>query len=247
MSWKQVKTDETRLINWLTRLLNPLIRSSTSKVLAYQLKLLTASLIETVSRTEIEVPGSDDGVIYRTEFTGSPAISERGMMLDMALYHFNPINSVLEPVAANNATVSRVGEKRGMDDSERSRSLSFTNFRPTRFTSIQPFVTPAFLTQLNPIILSSVTTSLASLDLTTTTMFQTVKNPMHRNSGLDINMTRLRVYDVEWEQGSGIQFGEGVVKLSASLSSKVDVSYFTNSRYVICVSLLLELRSYSNA
>jgi hypothetical protein len=109
--------------------------------------------------------------------------------------------------------------------------------QPARGTTLQPYITPAFLTQLNPILLAAVTTGLASLDLST---FQTVRNPVQRGAALDINMTRLRIYDVEWGPGSGLTFGEGVVKLNASLSSKVDVSYFTNSRYRVSSFLVLE-------
>lgn len=163
--------------------------------------------------------------MYRTEFTRSPVISERGMVLDMALYR--SAGQQLGNLTVLSQTSRRGVKKRDMHVSERSRSLSFTMAQPSHRTSLQPFLTPAFLTQLNPILLSSIEAGLGALDLSVS---QTVRNPMRPNAAMEINMTRLRIYDVQWDKGSGVMFGDGVIKVNASLSSKVDVSYFTNSK-----------------
>jgi hypothetical protein len=95
--------------------------------------------------------------------------------------------------------------------------------------AIEPLLTPLFLRDMSPLILSSLTRTL--LDTNIPIPPQVVSLPLSKP--IQVNVTMLRVVELKWTQGSGLAFEKGgVLGFTGSLDSVLRASYLTDSRYL---------------
>jgi hypothetical protein len=100
---------------------------------------------------------------------------------------------------------------------------SFSRSPPSNGTSLQLFLTPTLLDKLNPILLSSVSLTVQTLNLATN---QTIPVPLLGN--VQINATTFNIHDFVWSEGSGLSFVEKSIQIDAKISAVARISYESN-------------------
>ena len=218
-----------------------MIRKQVASLITWQLKLLMPSVMESVSQTEFEIPYSG---IYHTEFTEAPWITPWGALFDMALYRGGigstahlPVPPSTSFVQQNQASTrhkprhNRI-KKRGDGDVGPNEQLrfgsSFSRTMPSPRTALQPLLTPALISELNPILLTSTSVGLSLLNIETS---QKMDVPLL--GPLEMNITTLNFRDISWAEKSGLYFGNGFLNIDATMSSHIFINYTSNSRVFV--------------
>ena len=98
----------------------------------------------------------------------------------------------------------------------------------TDVVALEPLVTPVFLKELNPIILTSLSKTLSQLDLPIPP--QSIPFPL--GSPIALNVTKFEVQMMNWRKGAGLFFGQDYIGFKGILDSNLRADYTTDSKYM---------------
>jgi hypothetical protein len=208
-----------KVINTLTTLFNRIIKDQTSLALKNTVQSMMPSILGSISQTQFEMPYHG---IYHTEFARAPWITQYGMIMDLFLRN-GPITTHGHSLVI---TSQKPMEQAHSEATVRSKS-SLWHIRPTKNTAVQPFISASFIKELNPILLNTVSLSLAELNMAFNTEFSI---PMAGVAKL--NVSSLKLVQMNWEDDSGITLKKDMLEIHTKLFAKVHCLYTSTSSLV---------------